>query len=258
MKAWISFLLLVDLGLHAQSTTHFVANIPLGGNPNQYGTGTFELNGSSLSYSIVFTTLPSLITDVVIAPVGAQVTRPVMWGMPSVSPVIFDLGHQYNTLIPNFPGTPPALPAWTGVLNNLGPTQITGLNNGGWQVVGTRATLTIPTPTYESVSGQILPVPEPTFLWLTALGFGISIWLASTRHSRCMRCENWPLGNTLPEFLFQHEDYFPVKKRQQDTAWAGVAQRIATANMGCAGEAVGSTHISSDKQPRSCLLTGVG
>ena len=91
MKAWISFLLLVDLGLHAQSTTHFVANIPLGGNPNQYGTGTFELNGSSLSYSIVFTTLPSLITDVVIAPVGAQVTRPVMWGTPSVSPVIFDL-----------------------------------------------------------------------------------------------------------------------------------------------------------------------
>jgi hypothetical protein len=180
----ISFLLLVDLGLRAQGTTHFVANIPLGGNQNQYGTGTFELNGSSLSYSIVFTTLPGLITDVVIAPVGAQVARPVMWGTPSVSPVIFDLGHQYNTLIPNFPGTPPDLPAWTGVLNNLGPAHITGLNNGGWQVVGTMATLTIPTPTYESVSGQILPVPEPTFLWLMALGIGISIWLASTRHDR--------------------------------------------------------------------------
>jgi len=187
LKAWISFLLLLaGLGrIHAQGTTRFVANIPLGGIQNEYGTGTFELNGSSLSYSIVFTTLPALITDVVIAPVGARVASPIIWGAPSASPVLFDLGHLYNTLVPNSPGIPPMLPAWTGVLNNLAPTQIADLNNGGWKVVGTRGTLTIPTPTYESVSGQILPVPEPTFLWLAALGFGsISTWRASTRHAR--------------------------------------------------------------------------
>ena len=177
MKSWLSFfMLLTGLGRsHAQGTIEFHANIPLG-TSSQYGTGTFELSGSSLSYNIVFNTLPGLISDLAIAEVGALETSPIVWGVPSVSPVLLSFGHLPNTYVengtPTVPGVPPWLPVWTGVIENLAGTEITDLTNGRWEVVGTLGNLTFPRPTYESVSGQILPVPEPAPMCIAALGIG--------------------------------------------------------------------------------------
>ena len=169
-------MLVTGLGrIHAQGTIEFRANIPLG-TSSQYGTGTFELIGSSLSYNIVFSTLPALISDVAIAEIGAAATSPVVWGVPSVSPVLFSLGHLPDTYLetgtPTVPGVPPWLPVWNGVIQNLTGTEITDLTNGRWKVVGTLGILTFPRPAYESVSGQVLPVPEPAPLWFAALGLG--------------------------------------------------------------------------------------
>src|SRR5205814_4138762 len=112
MKSWFSFfMLLTGLGrIHAQGTTEFLVNIPLG-TSSQYGTGTFELSGSSLSYNIVFSTLPAFITDVAIAEVGAPETSPVVWGVPSVSPVVFSLGHLPDTYVENGTPTVPGVPS---------------------------------------------------------------------------------------------------------------------------------------------------
>jgi len=148
----------------AQGTIQLFANLS-GANevpPNNtplFSTGTFTLNGTTLSY---------LVGGPLSFQNGGQPTDVTINGPAnagSLAPILFDLG------VPSiFPIQPPPGAGFSlqGIINNLTTGQVNDLTAGLWYVNIT----TVNFPAGE-VRGQIVPVPEPSALALLGVGAGL-------------------------------------------------------------------------------------
>ena len=173
MKTILTLTLLIGglAGALAQGTLQFDVNldganeVPATGS-TRTGLGNLTLNGTSLDYTVDFSSTADAPTDVTIN--GSANTG-------SAAPVLFDVGAPF-LLVPN-----PGLYHWavTGTINNLTGTQINDLENGLWYVNFFSSSSSYPDV---EIRGQITPVPEPSDLALLGLGIGsISLWCRRKR-----------------------------------------------------------------------------